>query len=154
MTPLKNHNFGFSFIEIMAALALLSIFGTSLFLTQSSLFSKLLKTHTTINNLLETDKQLLKFNQQIQEALQQKKPIENIKLHFENKNPAYTTDIAVKPLQPSSKLFKKFENKVSFVQATIVQENKPETWWSFIYTATPKEEAQEKKGKQAKGVAV
>lgn len=124
----------------MVALALLAIFGTSLFLTQSSLFSKLLRTHITFVNMLETDQQLLKFNQQVQQALQEKKPIEGITLHHDNKNPEYVTDIKIKPLQPNSKLFKDFKKNVSFVQATIEQENKTETWGSFIYTATPKEE--------------
>jgi prepilin-type N-terminal cleavage/methylation domain-containing protein len=69
MMHLKNRNPGFSFIEVMIALTLLAIFGSSLFFTQTSLFAKLIKTHTTFINMLETDQQLLKFNQQVQQAL-------------------------------------------------------------------------------------
>ena len=150
MMILKNCKKGFSFIEIMVAISLLAIFGTSLFLTQSSLFSKLLKTHITFVNMLETDQQLLKFNQQIQQALQEKKSVEAITLHYENKNPEYVTNIKIKSLQPNSKLFKDFKKNISFVHATIDQENKSETWWSFIYTAMPKEDekATEQKPKE------
>lgn len=142
---------GFSFIEIMVAITLLAIFGTSLFLTQTSLFSRLLKTHTTFINLLETDQQLLKFNQQIQQAFQEKKSIDAVFLHHENKNPAYTMDIKIKPLQPSSKLFKDFGTNLAFIQATIVQEKQSETWWNFVYTVTPEDQA--KKDNKPKEVA-
>lgn len=150
MIHLKNHKPGFSFIEVMVALTLLAIFGTSIFLTQTSLFSKLLKTHTTFNNMLETDQQLLKFNQQIQQALIEKKSIENITLHHENKNSGYITDIKIKSLQPNSQLFKNFEKKIGLVQATITQDNKSETWWSFIYTVASQEH--EKKDKKSQEV--
>jgi hypothetical protein len=102
--------------------------------------------------MLETDQQLLKFNQQIQQALQEKKSVEAITLHYENKNPEYVTDIKIKPLQPNSKLFKDFKKKISFVQAIIEQENKFENWWSFIYTAMPKED-EKSQGQKPKEVA-
>lgn len=147
---LKNHKPGFSFIENMVAITLLAIFGTSLFLTQTSLFDKLLKTHTTIINLLETDQQLLKFHQQIQEALQQKKSPESVTLHHENKNPHYVTDIHVKRFSNNSKFFKNFEKTVGLVQATITQDNKSEQWWSFMYLVAPKKGTSESNAKSAK----
>ncbi len=156
MIHLKNHKKpGFSFIEIMVAMTLLAIFGTSLFLTQTNLFQKLLKTHTTVINLFETDQQLLKFHQQVQQALQQKKSPESVNLHHENQNPFYVTDIKVKRFSNNSKLFKDFEKTVGLVQATITQDNKSENWWSFIYIVTPKEDENKNEAPQAKtqGVA-
>lgn len=141
---LKNHKSGFSFIEIMVAMTLLAIFGSSLFLTQTSLLNKLLKTHTTVINLLETDQQLLKFHQQVQQALQQKKSPESVTLHHENQNPTYVTDIKVKHFSNNSKFFKDFEKTVGLVQATITQDNKSEQWWSFMYIVAPKEDEKNK----------
>ncbi len=132
----------------MIAITLLAIFGTSIFLTQASLLAKLQKTHTTIINLLETDQQLLKFHQQIQQTLQQKKSPESVMLHHENKNPSYLSDIKVKRFSNNSKFFKNFEKTDGLVQASITQDNKTENWWSFIYIAAPKED--EKKENQAK----
>ncbi|MBP6892748.1 hypothetical protein KBB68_04190 [Candidatus Babeliales bacterium] len=139
----------------MVAMTLLAIFGTSLFLTQTNLFQRLLKTHTAIINLFETDQQLLKFHQQIQQALQQKKPVDSVTFHHENKNPSYVTDIKIKHFSNDSKLFKDFEKTVGLVQATIQQDNKSEDWWSFIYIAKPKEDENIKKTPQQKtqGVA-
>lgn len=156
MTPLKNHKKnGFSFIEIMVAMTLLAIFGTSLFLTQTNLFQKLLKTHTTVINLFETDQQLLKFHQQVQQALQQKKSPESVTVHHENQNPSYVTDIKVKRFSNNSKLFKDFEKTVGLVQATIKQDSKSEDWWSFMYIVAPQEDETKKEAPQAKtqGVA-
>jgi hypothetical protein len=74
-------------------------------------------------------------------------------LHHDNKNPAYTIDIKIKPLEQNSKLFKDFGKNIGLVQATIVQDNKPEIWWNFIYTATPKEDEEAKKAKNPKEIA-
>lgn len=101
-------------------------------------------------NMFETDKQLLKFNQQIEQARQEKKQLDTVLLHHENKNPSYVIDIKLKKFEQNSKLFKDFGKNVALVQATIVQENKPETWWSFIYTATPKKDEEPKQAKEAK----
>lgn len=153
---LKNHKTnisGFSFIEIMVAITLLAIFGTSLFLTQTSLLKKLLSAHTSVINLLETDQQLLKFHQQVQQALQQKKSPESVSLHHENKNPLYVTDIKVKHFSNNSKFFKDFEKTVGLVQASITQDNKSQDWSNFIYLVAPKEENSQKDDPAAKATS-
>ncbi len=151
-SPKMTRAAGFSFIEIMVALTLLAIFGTSLFLTQTNLLQKLLKTHTSVINLFETDQQLLQFQQQVQQALQQKKSPESVKLHHENKQLLLTTDIQVKRFSSGSKFFKDFEKTVGLVQATTQQDHTSEQWWSFIYLVAPKED--EKKDKEAKSAKV
>ena len=105
-------------------------------------------------NLLETDQQLLKFNQQVQQALQQKKSPESVTLHHENQNPFYVTDIKVKRFSNNSKLFKDFEKTVGLVQATITQDNKSEQWWSFMYLVAPEEDETKKETPQAKAKGV
>ena len=128
---------GFLFIEMMVALTLLATFGSSLFLVQTNVLEKLFKTHTTITKMFELDKQWLQFTQNMQFALSQKKPIESIQLHHTNKNPDYVVDIKMKNIAQSSKLFKNFGKYAALVQASITQDNRSDTWWSFAYIKTP-----------------
>ena len=134
---------------MMIALTLLSTFGTSLFLVQSTIFSKLSKTHQALTNMLELDKQLLKFNQDIQFAIQQKKSIDSVSLHHEQKNPDLTVDIKLKQIDPNSKLFKDFGKHVRIVQASITQDKNSDVWWDFVY-APPASEGQEQASTQPK----
>ena len=143
------------FIEMMVALTLLSIFGTSLFLVQTNIFSKLSKTHTTVVNMFALDEQLLKFNQDVQFALQQKKPLDNITLHQQHKNPDYTVDIKLKKFDQNSKLFKDFGTNIRLMQATISQDSptsqNPDVWYSFIYEPVQDKESQQAATSNAKG---
>lgn len=149
MMHLKNHK-GFLFVEMMIALTLLSIFGSSLFLVQTNLLEKLLKTHTTITKMFELDKQLLQFTQDMQFALSQKKNIDSIRLHHENKSPEYMVDIKIKNITPSSKLFKNFGKNVALIQASIAQDNRSDTWWNFAYIKTPDKKDDAKQPSTAK----
>lgn len=141
---------GFLFIEMMVALTLLATFGSSLFVVQTNVLQKLFKTHTTITKMFELDKQLLQFTQDMQFALSQKKTIDSIKLHHENKSPAYVVDINMKNIAQTSKLFKNFGKDIALVQATIKEDNRSDSWWHFAYikTADTKDDTQKSSAKK------
>lgn len=147
MIHFKSHNAGFSFIEMMIALALLSIFGTSLFLVQTNILSKLSKTHTAVTNMFALDEQQIKFHQDIQFALLQKKPFDNIVLHHKNQNHDYTVDIKLKKIDQQSKLFKNFATNIRIMQATVSQDSSmmknSDNWYSFIYEPVQEKDKQE-----------
>lgn len=132
MSHFKNHN-GFSFIEMMVALTLLSIFGTSLFLVQTNIFSKVSKTHQSITNMFELDKHIFKFNQEIQTALQQKKSVDKLTFHHKDKKTDTVINIKIKAMDQNSKLFKEFGKNIRLVQASISHGKQTEVWSNFIY---------------------
>ena len=136
MIPFNNHK-GFSFIEMMIALTLLAIFGSSLFMVQSQLLKSLVKTHINVISLFEMDKQMLQFNQKLQNELAEKKSIETINLHKENQKPAYKFDAQIKPINKNSALFKKFDKKIGIIQTTIEQDSKKSTWHTFAFIMPP-----------------
>lgn len=140
MIPFKNHNNvhnnalpGFSFIEVMVAITLLAIFGSSLFLVQTSLLSKLTKTHSAVINVLELDKQTTEWNLKVQQAFQDKKTAETIKLHEQHTNPDYTIDITCNPIHKDSILFEDFSEKLFVVQTTMKHDKNQDSSWTFLY---------------------
>lgn len=140
MMLFNNHNNaprstlpGFSFIEVMIAITLLAIFGSSLFLVQTSLLSRLTKTHTQVINTLELDKQMAEWNLQVQQAFQDKKTADIIKLHHEHTNPYYTVDIKCNHMSKDSALFEDFHEKLFIVQATLKHDNKQDSSWTILY---------------------
>ncbi len=143
MIHFKNHK-GFSFVEMMIALTLLAIFGSSLFMMQSNLLTRLFKTHINIVNLFEMDKQMLQFNQKLQDDLAEKKPIETINMHKDNQKPEYILDVKIKPIGQNSALFKNFDKKIGIIQTIIQQDKKISTWHTFAYIVPPEKKDQEK----------
>ncbi len=136
MIHFKNHK-GFSFIEMMIALTLLAIFGSSLFMMQSNLLTRLFKTHVHVINLFEMDKQILQFNQKLQDDLAEKKSLDAINLHKKNQNPEYVLDAKVKAINQNSALFKNFDKKIGIIQTTIQQDRRSSTWHTFAYIVPP-----------------
>ncbi|HSW75504.1 MAG TPA: prepilin-type N-terminal cleavage/methylation domain-containing protein [Candidatus Saccharimonadales bacterium] len=140
---------GFTFIEIIVALALLSIMGTSLFLMQSTIFQKLTKSHNIVSNLLEIDKEMIDFKLALAQALQDKKSMAEVTIHQVKHNPDMKIDVVVKPIQESSKLYKQFSKNVFMIQATITKDQQQNQWVSFLYVP-PKPEEKEEKAPSAK----
>jgi prepilin-type N-terminal cleavage/methylation domain-containing protein len=151
MIPSKNHN-GFSFLEMMVALALLAIFGSSIFLVQTNLFDKLRRTHETIINTLALDQYVLQFQQKTLIALSEQQKAESITLQHDHHDPDYTVDIKFKPIAQESKLFKRCNGNVSWVQATVTQDKNPQLWSLLMYTKPDekKEAAKDTKAQDAK----
>lgn len=129
----KNHK-GFSFIEMMVALAMLAIFGTSIMIVQTSLFEKLIKGHTKLLNMFVIDQYIVQFNEQVQQALQDKTSVETIALHHDNKNPEYTVDIKINPVATESALAKKFGSNIGITQITVKNNEITDTWYTLIST--------------------
>ncbi len=158
---LQSHG-GFTFIEIIVALALLSIMGTSLFLMQSTIFQKLTKSHNVVSNLLQIEKEMIDFKLALAQALQEKKSMAEVTIHQEKHNPDMKVDVVVKPIQESSKLYKQFSKNVFMIKAAITKDQQQNQWVSFLYVPPKPEEKEEKtpsaktptaKTPTAKGVA-
>ena len=59
---------GFTFMEIMIALMILSMFGSSLFMMQATIFQKVEKPHIAVENLLEIDREMINLKAEIDQA--------------------------------------------------------------------------------------
>lgn len=68
MTPSKFHRKGFSYIEVMFALALLGIFGSTLFVAQSGLFKKIYRSHVELCAQEKIDLLVSEYKMQIKQA--------------------------------------------------------------------------------------
>lgn len=124
---------GFTFIEMMIALTLLATFGTSLFLVQTNILSKVFNTHrlfTYSNDILQ---QQFDLHMKLQQAVLQKKSIDTIKIEAKKKNPERTVTVTMKQIPEQSSLHKSFGKQVRFVQTTITHEQYKDTWYSFEY---------------------
>ena len=133
MKHFKNLNSGFSFIEIMAALTLLSIFGTSIFLVQNSIFSKAYKTHQLLLFSQNFSYNLLELKNKIDKAILNKESIDTIKIHTDKKNPDRTVDIKTLAISNESEL-NKFSKNLRIVQNSTTFDNQSTiTWFNLIY---------------------
>ncbi|MCX5924299.1 MAG: prepilin-type N-terminal cleavage/methylation domain-containing protein [Candidatus Dependentiae bacterium] len=152
MIPLQSRS-GFTFIEIIIALALLTIVGTSLFMMQSTIFQNLTKSHNSVSNLLELDKEMIDFKLAISQAVQEKKSVADVKVHKEKDNPDVKLDIVIKPIAQSSQLYKNFSKNVFMVQASAQRDQQQDQWFSFLYIPPKKEKEEAPSAKVPKGVA-
>jgi len=142
---------GFTFIEIIIALTLLTIVGTSLFMMQSTIFQKLTKAHSSVSNLLEIDKEIIDFKLALAQALQEKKNVADVKIHQEKQNPDIKLDIVIKPIAQSSQLYKNFSKNVFMVQATATRDKQEDQWFSFLYIPPKPEKEEAPSTKSPKG---
>ncbi len=134
MIHFKNLKQGSSFIEMMVALTLLAIFGSSIFLVQSNIFTKIFKTHQTALINQDVTQELITLKTKIQQTVLQKKEVDVIALHEVKKNPERKIDLTLQKIPASSSLFKTFEKNIRIVQNTITYENnRKATWFTFTY---------------------
>lgn len=136
---------GFTFMEIMISLAILSTFGTSLFMMQATIFQKVEKPHITVVNLLELDKEMINLKIEIDQAIKEKKELSAIKLHRQKQDPERAIDISITPIKETSQLFKKFGKNVSIIKAVTTQGKQSDQWFTFLFTPPTVEEAEPKK---------
>lgn len=132
MTRLANRK-GFSFIEVMIALTLLSTFGTSLFMVQSNIFQKIAITHASAANIMTIEKELIDFRLLVDQEIAQNKSAKDVKLHVKKNNPDRTIDISLKPFSEKSALFKDFKECVYATHVTITSGTKKETMIYFMF---------------------
>lgn len=133
MIHFKNLKSGFSFIEIMVALTLLGIFGSSLFLVQSNMFAKVFKTHQTLFFHQDIVHDLLKLKNKIHQAILQKQPIDAITVQENKKNPDRAINLKLYKISENSEL-KEFAKNVRIVESSATYDNKQTvTWFDFVY---------------------
>jgi prepilin-type N-terminal cleavage/methylation domain-containing protein len=136
---------GFTFMEIMIALMILSIFGSSLFMMQATIFQKVEKPHIAVETLLELDREMINLKVEIDQAIKEKKELKTIKLLRQKQNPDRIIDISITSIKETSSLFKKFGKNVSIVQATTTQGKHVDQWITFLFTPPATEEVAPKK---------
>lgn len=142
MTPFNNHKPGFSFIEIMIAIMLLAIFGSSLFITQTKMLSTVSKTHSKIINTLQWAAMIPDFIIEKVNAEKQKKPFETISVNKKILYPEMTAQVSVSKIPENSDLFKKIGNYLVFANFTITRDDNTNHMINFLFNP-PVEKAQE-----------
>lgn len=150
MMRFKNLKEGSSFIEMMVALTLLAIFGTSIFMVQSTIFTKIFRTHQTAQINQDVTQELIKLKTKIQQTVLQKKEVDTISSQETKKNPGRKIDLTLQKIPESSALFKTFEKNIRIVQNSITYENNNKiTWFTFTYIPAIVEQAKEAKADTA-----
>lgn len=124
---------GFSFIEMMMAIALLSIVGTSLFLVQSGLFTRLQKAHESVSHMLLLQKTMTEFHETVAQVLKNKQNLFAVKLNKENKNPDFSIAVTIKQPKGSIKVLDKATENIGVINATITDHKKTDIWYSFVH---------------------
>ena len=71
----KHHKSGFMFLEVMFALVLLGIFGSSLFMSQSFLLQKIMKSHAAMQASLKMHTLVLEYTSKVKQAELGEQPI-------------------------------------------------------------------------------
>lgn len=124
---------GFTFIEMMIALTLLATFGTSLFLMQTNILSKVFNTHRLVMYSGDVVQELLNLNMKLKQTVLQKKSLDTIKIETKKKNPERTITVTMKQISEASSLYKSFGKQVRLVQTTITHDQYKDVWYSFEY---------------------
>lgn len=149
MIPFKNLRHGFSFIEIMVALTLLSIFGSSLFLVQNNIFSKVSKVHKALFFNQDVIYDIFQLKNKVYQAVLEKKSADAITIHEDKKNPERKINIKLLKISDQSEL-KDFLKYVRIVQSSATYDTKETlNWFSFMYIPELREE---EKSEQPKAV--
>lgn len=145
MIPFKNLNTGFSFIEIMVALTLLGIFGSSLFLVQSNIFLKVSKTHQKLFFNQDFSYDMFQLKNKIQQAVLNKKSIDGITVQEHKKNPDRTINLKLLTISEQSELAS-FAKHVRIVKSTATyDQTKNINWFNLVYIPELTEEEPKEK---------
>lgn len=154
MIRFKNLKSGFSFVEIMIALALLGIFGSSLFLVQSNIFSKVFKTHQALFFYQDNVYNMVQLKNKIQQAILQKKSIEGITIEEDKKNPNRKINLTLAKISDQSEL-KSFSKNVRIVKNSITyDDNRTIQLCNLIYIPKVIEQTQKEEVKNPQGTMV
>lgn len=143
MIHFKNHKAGFSILEVMFALALLMISGTSLFMMQATIFNKVFHAHNKVVAQLYLKKLKDKLHLKIFQLQQQKEPLANIAFQEQVKQPIMNTNIKLQSIPQNSSLFKKFSEHVQIINQTATFDSKKDSYISFVFTPAIEKDANE-----------
>lgn len=129
----KHLKTGFSFVEIMIALGLLGIFGSSLFLVQSNMFSKVFKTHQSLFFNQDIIYDLTQLKNKVHQAILQKESVDSITIQENKKNPDRKVSLKLVKISDQSEL-KDFSKNVRIVESSAIYDNnRTIKWFSFMY---------------------
>ncbi|MBP9764912.1 prepilin-type N-terminal cleavage/methylation domain-containing protein [Candidatus Babeliales bacterium] len=144
MIPFKNKNTGFSFIEMMIALTLLAVFGTSIFLVQANITSKVFKTHTALQPSYDMNYLLYQLNNKILQATIRKEDVNALSVSVEHKNPQETITLTLHPIAEKSELYKPFSKHIRAVHITQKTNDSTKVIHTFAYIPTIKNDDKNK----------
>lgn len=136
----KNHNPGFTLLEVMFALALLSIFGTSLFMMQSTIFSKVSKAHNRITGLINLEALKVNFDLKYFNAQQSNQPVTSLSDSKDFGSMKATLNL--KPIPEKSMLHAPFARYIKILDHTATFDTRQEKFIAFMFIP-PAEEAKE-----------
>lgn len=133
MMHFKNHNSGFAFIEIMVAIALLAVFGTSLFMTQGQLFANVAKTHRKVIETMLTSITSPDFLCKLVNAKKEKKSADTITVDKKIEYPAAHIHLEVKKIPQKSPLFEPFKDCLQLIEQTMFLDDKKSRIVTFLF---------------------
>lgn len=87
MTPTKFHKKGFMYIEVMFALALLGIFGSTLFISQTFILKKISRSHTSTQSAIRMDTLISEYKAKIKQLELAEQPIAVASIEKKYDNP-------------------------------------------------------------------
>ena len=133
MKHFKHRKAGFSFLELMIAITLLSIFGTTIFMLQSNIVEKTYRTHITSTiqryiDTIEPDFMLKKM-----QHLHQKLPLDSIVITKNITNPAIDITLRVKEIPEQSSLHKDFGKYIRIVDQELTTNTSKKNIVSFTF---------------------
>lgn len=140
MKRFKHHNSGFTILEMMVALTLLATLGTSIFMIQSRLFSKITKAHLLTQITLNIDKELFEFYVNIEQLLSQKKSPKDLKRTFTAQNPHREITLQLEPINPASTLYSVHNENLYWIKVAIKSEQSVQNMKLLFYAPEPQEE--------------
>lgn len=144
MKPFKSLNPGFSFIEIMIAMILFAIFGTSLFQIQTYIFSNTAKAHNKTLPIIKSSLMLSEFELKKFNANKEKQPIDKITIQKQFQQPDLAVTLTVNAIHEKSALFKDFAHAAKQVQQKINFDNKQEKVVTFTFDPPLPQEEKER----------
>jgi len=130
----KNLKPGFSFIEIMIAMIIFAIFGTSLFQVQAFIFSNTAKAHNKTMYLLKSSQVMAEFQLQKFNTLKENKSIDTLVIQQKFQDPETSISLTVKSIPEKSSLFKDFAHAAKIIEQLTTIDNKQDKMISFTYS--------------------
>lgn len=143
MIHFKNNQAGFSFIEMMAALAIFAIVSTSIFLVHNNIFLHMIKTHQRVQLSANMQYALFELQQKIKQTLSQKKPAGQEQVTIESKIRPIITTSTLQKIKETSALYKNFYKNVYFATTIAKDKHYPNQLQEYItleYIAELKDE--------------
>ncbi len=130
------------FVEIMIAIFLLAIFGTSLFVTQAKIFAVCAKTHAKVAYIAQSDALRTDFAVQLARAARDKKSFDTIAIDKTVSYPPSTVHLSLQPFASDTEVYQKFEKQMRCVMVTSSIGDIQYSKGSFLWTPDLKKEVE------------